>query len=113
MLHAIHRTLLHTVHSKERDCDSESCNNTVEDSCVCQVLLLGSECSVDTSRAWQWSTFTTMLPTPKYKITYFVADVIVLLFLYNVYSGIRANKTDMLISLHKCKKIQLKNDVHQ
>jgi hypothetical protein len=74
---------------------------------------LGSECSVDISHAWQWSSFTTLLPTPKYRITYFVAVVIVLIFPYIVYGGIKANKTDILISLHKCKQILLKNCVHQ
>jgi len=49
----------------------------------------------------------------KYKITYFVAVVIVILFPYNVYGGIRVNKTDMLISLHKCKQILLNNGVYQ
>lgn len=70
----------------------------------------GSECSDD---AWQWSSFTTLLPTPKYKIMYFVADVIVLLFPYNVYGGVKTNKTDMLISLHKCKQILSNNSVHK
>jgi len=68
----------------------------------------GSECSDD---ACQWSSFTTLLPTPKYKIMYFVAVVIILLFPYNVYGGVRANKTDMLTSLHKCKQILSNNSV--
>jgi len=55
----------------------------------------------------------TLLPTPKYKIMYFLAVVIVLLFPYNVYCGVRANRTDMLISLHKCKEILSNNCVHQ
>ena len=52
-----------------------------------------------------------LLPSTESHI--FLAVVIVLLFPYIVYGGIRANKTDILISLHKCKLILLNNCLRQ
>jgi hypothetical protein len=40
LLHAVYCTLLHIVNCSEKDSDSESCKNAVEDICVCQVLMI-------------------------------------------------------------------------